>query len=151
MVFFLHRRHHVASARVHITGTQGSSPRELMPRPPDPSPAPPIPRPPSPRNGSTLQPSGPGGNQTVIQPGTRSVFRLDDNQTALQPSTQSAFKPGRNQTALQLGNQQSSSRHSQTAFQPDPPIPRSPPPESGIQASKPRPVPVALSARLCPE
>jgi len=35
--------------------------------------------------------SGPGSNQTVLQPGTQSAFRPDDKQTALQPSTESAF------------------------------------------------------------
>jgi len=64
-----------------------------------------------------LQPSGPGGNQTVFQPGSRSAFRPDGNWTTIQPGTQSAFKPGINQTALQSSNLAAFKLHSHTAFQ----------------------------------
>jgi len=72
-VFFCRRRH-VASARAHATYAHGSSSSGLVPdhliraRPL------PTSRPVQPRNGSTLQLSGPGDNQTVIQLGTLSTL-----------------------------------------------------------------------------
>jgi len=102
-VFFLRRRHHISSAKVHVTDTQGSSPRELVPGPREPSPAPPIHKSPPPRDGSTSSFQATAATRQLSSPATSSLR----------------------------------ARHSQTAFQPDLPIPTSPPPESGIQVSRP--------------
>lgn len=98
-----------------------------------------------------MQLSGPGGNQRVFQPSTESTFRPDGNQTDIQTGTQSAFKPGKNQTALQPSNLAALKLYSQAAFQPDPPILRSSPPENRTQVSEPSPVQAAPPFRLCPE
>jgi len=135
----LYSRHHVASARLHITGAQGSSPRELVPRPPEPSQAPPIPSPLPHCHPGTAQPtafrpqhqphSSPAQNN---QPSGRTQ---PDGSIALQRCQEPDSFPAWQPAALKPG----------IARQPSSPTHQSLPAKSRVQANKLSPLPVAPS------
>ena len=151
LVFFLRRRHHIACARVYVTDAQGSLPRELAPEPPEPSLVLPIPRPPPSRDGSASSLEAPAAMRQL----SRSVLSQPSGLTATRwPSAPAHSRPSTLSGASQLSSPVTSrlqTRHSQVAFEPDPPIPRSVPPETEIHSSKPIPRASSTTPRLCPE
>ena len=90
---------HVAFARLHVTDALGSSPRELVPQPPELSLAPAIPRLPPPRDSSTSSLQAPEATRQLSNPTDSQPLSLARTRQLYSPTTSSLY-----------------AQHSQTAF-----------------------------------